>query len=216
MQISTGFEIDAPFEQVWEALLDLDRVAPCVPGAEIEERVDETTARGRFRVRLGPVTANYRGTITIEEADRERGDVVLRGQGQDTAAGGTATMVIHNHLAGNGETTAVQMETDLKLTGRAAQIGGRRSILQSVADRMVGEFATALRQELSGPQTAPAAPQRDAPERDAPERDAPEPLDAAPLLRGVAADNARYVAGAALLAACVGGALAVRRRRDRG
>ncbi len=215
MQISTGFEIDAPFEQVWDALLDLDRVAPCVPGAEIEERVDETTARGRFRVRLGPVTANYRGTIAIEEADRERGDVVLRGQGQDTAAGGTATMVIHNHLAGNGGTTAVQMETDLKLTGRAAQIGGRRSILQSVADRMVGEFATALREELSGGAAAAEAPPSQA-SQEAPERPAPDALDAGSLLRGVAADNVRYVVGAALLAGCVVGALVARRRRGTG
>lgn len=202
MQISTGFEIDAPFEEVWEALLDLERVAPCVPGADLEERVDGSTARGRFRVRLGPVSATYRGTIAIDSADRERGDVVLRGNAQDTAGGGMATMVIHNHLVGAEGRTAVRMETDITLTGKAAQIGGRRSILQSVADRMVGDFASALRQELSGAPNSSETP-------------APEPLEAGSLVRGVVADHAR-VASVALVALCLGVVAIARLRGARG
>jgi carbon monoxide dehydrogenase subunit G len=202
MQISTGFEIDAPFEEVWAALLDLGRVAPCVPGAEIEERIDDSHARGLFRVRLGPVSASYRGTIAIESADRESGDVVLRGDARDTSGGGNATMVIRNHLAGENGRTAVQMDTEVTLTGRAAQIGGRRSILQSVADRMVGDFASALQRELAGGARTAEPP-------------APAPLEAAPLVRGVAADHARVVAAslAALGLALV--AVVARRRRTR-
>jgi carbon monoxide dehydrogenase subunit G len=212
MQISTRFEIEAPFDEVWDILLDLDRVAPCVPGAEIEERIDESTARGRFRLRLGPVTASYRGTISIDEIDRERGEVVLRGLATDTSAGGTAEMVVHNHVVGENGTTSVRMDTDLKLTGRAAQFGGRRSMMQSIADRMVGQFAAALREELSTPgSTGRAQPEHvggaAAREPPAPE---PEPLDAGPLLRGLVADHVPIVAGGCLLAGFVAGLLAGR------
>jgi carbon monoxide dehydrogenase subunit G len=203
MQISTGFEVDAPFQQVWEALLDLERVAPCVPGAQIEERIDAATARGRFRVRLGPVGATYRGTITIDEADRESGNVVLRGQGNDTGAGGTATMVVRNHVRGTNGTTTVQMDTDVTLTGRAAQLGGRRSIMQSVADRMVDEFAAALRDELSGAEAAPPAGK------------AAPPLDGGRLLRGLAGDHVAVVAGTCVVAGVAAGVLLVRMRGRR-
>jgi carbon monoxide dehydrogenase subunit G len=213
MQISTGFEIDAPFDEVWDVLLDLERVAPCVPGAEIEERIDESTARGRFRVRLGPVTASYRGTIRIEEVDRDRGEVVLRGQGTDTAAGGTAEMVVHNRVVSENGRTAVQIDTDLKLSGRAAQFGGRRSMMQSIADRMVGQFAAELRNELSAsertgrPREAAQVEGGTVHERPAPE---PEPLEAGLLLRGLAADHVPLVAAVCLLAGFGAGLLAGR------
>jgi uncharacterized protein len=213
MQISTRFEIEAPFDDVWDILLDLDRVAPCVPGAEIEERIDESSARGRFRLRLGPVTASYRGTISIEEVDRERGEVVLRGHATDTSAGGTAEMVVCNHVAAENGKTSVQIDTDLKLTGRAAQFGGRRSMMQSIADRMIGQFAAALREELSTPKASasrePSADVGDAAIREPPSPQ-PEPLDAAPLLRGLAADHVSIVAGGCLLLGFVAGLLAGR------
>jgi uncharacterized protein len=207
MQISTGFEIDAPVEQVWDALLDLERVAPCVPGAEIEERIDDASARGRFRVRLGPVTASYRGKITIAEADRERRQVVLRGEGSETGAGGTATMVVHNYVTEENGRTQVRMDTDVTLTGRAAQLGGRRSMLQSVADRMVDQFAAALARELSEERPPEAPPEAEPP--------AAEPLDAGRMLGTAASDHVVAVAVACVLAGLAAGLLAMRIRGRR-
>lgn len=236
MLISTGFEIDAPFDAVWDALLDLERVAPCLPGAQIEERVDDSTARGRFRVKLGPVTASYRGTLVIEGADRERGEVVLRGQATDTSAGGTAAVVIHNHVArADGGATSVRMDTDVKLTGRAAQLGGRASMMQAIADRMVGQFAAALREELDGstPEESPGAVAAGAPAANAPPAGVPaasaapvsasagarsresEPLDVRSLARDLLADNLLPVAGACVAIGAILGVTFERARRGR-
>jgi uncharacterized protein len=140
MRISTGFEIEAPFEAVWEVLLDLECVAPCVPGATVGHRVDESTARGRFRVKLGPVTASYRGTIAITEVDLDSGDVVLRAQASETAGGGDRRRRHSELRHGCERDTTVLMDTDLRLTGSAAQFGGRRSVMQSIADRRVSQF----------------------------------------------------------------------------
>jgi uncharacterized protein len=229
MRILNDFTVDAPFEDVWDLLLDLERVAPCVPGAQIDERVDDRAARGRFKVKLGPVTATYKGTIKIAEADRRTGDVVLRGEGTETTASGTAAMVVRNRVADEDGVTRVSMDTDLKVTGRAAQFGGRASLMQSVADRMVREFAAALRSELAGNGTVPAAETSPSPASSPsgaaatvaagrpteppsprPAR-ADEPLDAGPLLRGLLAERIGFVAAACLGAGFVLGFLVARR-----
>jgi carbon monoxide dehydrogenase subunit G len=229
MRILNDFTVEAPFDDVWDLLLDLDRVAPCVPGAQIDERVDDRAARGHFKVKLGPVTATYKGTIQIAEADRRTGDVVLRGEATETTASGTAAMVVRNRVADEDGVTRVSMDTDLKITGRAAQFGGRASLMQSVADRMVRDFAAALRSELAGngtvpaddtspraassPSGAPSTVPAGSPTEPPPSRPARagEPLDAGSLLRGLLAERIEVVAAACLGAGFILGLFVARR-----
>lgn len=206
MRIDNVFAIDAPADRVWSALLDLERVAPCMPGAQIEGRVPdiEEAYQGRFRIKVGPVSAAYRGRIEIASRDDVSREVVLRGSGSDTG-GGTATATISSRVLEQEGTSEVHMTTDLDVTGRLAQFGGRSSLSQSVADRVVGQFAERLRQELSGESTATAVPGvEDATDRPAggrPEPDEAEALDAMSVVRDVVGEQLRQPVVVAALAA---------------
>jgi carbon monoxide dehydrogenase subunit G len=151
MEIKNAFTIEAPYREVWDALLDVERVAPCMPGAQIEERLDDAAYNGRFRIKVGPVTAAYRGRIEIAERDDDRGVVVMRGSGNDASGAGTANAVITSTVTDRGDHTEVEMVTELDVTGRVAQFGGRGSMMQSIADRMVNQFADRLRKDLLSP-----------------------------------------------------------------
>jgi hypothetical protein len=148
MRIDNSFAVDAPVERVWDTLVDLKRVAPCMPGAELADGDETAGYEGRFRIKVGPVSTAYRGRIEITRRDDARREVVLRGSGSDTG-GGTATAVISGKVADRNGSSQVHISTELDVTGRLAQFGGRKSLSQSVADRIVGQFAERLRQELS-------------------------------------------------------------------
>lgn len=225
MRIDSRFTIDAPAERVWSALLDLERVAPCMPGAQIDPRGDdsEDTYHGRFRIKVGPVSAAYRGRIEIANRDEVGRIVVLRGSGSD-AGGGTATATIASEVVEVEGGSEVRMTTDLDVTGRLAQFGGRSSLSQSVADRIVGQFAERLRQQLAGDAeeidgTAMRAPAGGSAAGDAPAPGAvraagPSPgppggeqLDALAFARGMVVEGLQRPRAAVALAAL--GALAV-------
>src|ERR687883_1114547 len=124
MKLENEFTVDVPVEDVWSVLLDLERVTPCLPGAALtEESGDEY--KGEMKVRLGPVSQEYEGTVKIEEADESEHRAVLKADGKDARGQGTASASITStlHEENGGDNTRVRVETDMQVTGRAAQFG---------------------------------------------------------------------------------------------
>jgi carbon monoxide dehydrogenase subunit G len=148
MKLENEFTVDVPVVDVWDVLLDLERVTPCLPGAALtEESGDEY--KGEMKVRLGPVSQEYEGTVKIEEADESAHRAVIRADGKDARGQGTASATITSTLQdeGNGS-TKVHVETDMQLTGRAAQFG--RGVQQDVAEKLLKRFAECLENEIMG------------------------------------------------------------------
>jgi uncharacterized protein len=129
-------------------LLDLERVTPCLPGAALTEE-SGNEYKGEMKVRLGPVSQEYEGTVKIEEADESERRAVLKANGKDARGQGTASATITSTLQdeGNGS-TRVRVETDMQLTGRAAQFG--RGVQQDVAEKLLNRFAECLENEIMG------------------------------------------------------------------
>lgn len=149
MKINNEFTVSVPIQQAWDVMLDLQKIAPCLPGAAIQEEKGDGEYDGTMKVKIGPITANYKGTVKIEEADEENHRAVLQATGRDARGQGTASATIVSTLQEDGgNTTKVSVETDMKLTGRAAQFG--RGIAQDVATKMLTQFAECLEREISG------------------------------------------------------------------
>ncbi len=148
MKINNEFTVSAPIGQAWEAMLDLERIAPCLPGAAIQEEKGDGEYDGTMKVKIGPITANYKGTVRYEETDEANHRAVLQATGRDARGQGTASATITSTLQEEGDSTRVSVETDMKLTGRAAQFG--RGIAQDVATKMLNRFAECLEEEIAG------------------------------------------------------------------
>ena len=148
MKLENEFTVEVPVEDVWEVLLDLERVTPCLPGAALTEE-SGNEYKGEMKVRLGPVSQEYEGTVKIEEADESEHRAVLKANGKDARGQGTASATITSTLQdeGNGS-TKVRVETDMQLTGRAAQFG--RGVQQDVAEKLLNRFAECLENEIMG------------------------------------------------------------------
>jgi carbon monoxide dehydrogenase subunit G len=159
MKLEQSFEVQAPIAHVWEALIDLERVAPCLPGAAITGRDEDGTYHGTFQVKLGPATAAYRGTIKIEEADETTHRATLKARGTDKRGQGGASATIVNTLSEHEGGTRVDAVTDFSITGRLAAFG-RGGMMQDISNRMMRDFATCLQSSL-GDQTAAATPTGD-------------------------------------------------------
>jgi len=149
MKINNEFTVGVPIQQAWDVMLDLQKIAPCLPGAAIQEEKADGEYDGTMKVKIGPITANYKGTVKVEEADEENHRAVLQATGRDARGQGTASATIVSTLQEEGgDSTKVNVETDMKLTGRAAQFG--RGIAQDVATKMLNQFAECLEREISG------------------------------------------------------------------
>ncbi|WP_405769664.1 SRPBCC family protein [Actinacidiphila glaucinigra] len=213
MELHHEFGVPVPVADAWRALLDIERVAPCMPGATVEE-YDGETVRGTVKVKVGPVTVTYRGTAVFEERDGTAHRVVLAARGKEVRGQGTARATVTGTLTEKDGATVVSVTTDLAVTGRPAQFG--RGVMAEVGDRIIGRFADCLAGRLAAPQ-APAGEEDAA--KDAAE-DAPlvpaghedEPLD---LLRVAGAPLAKRAAAAGLVAAAAGAAVVVLLRRRR-
>jgi carbon monoxide dehydrogenase subunit G len=156
MKMEQTFEVQAPLEQVWSALLDLERVAPCLPGAAITGHDEEGTYRGTFSVKLGPMTAAYNGTIKIEDVDEAAHRATLAAKGTDKRGQGGATATIVNTLSEHEGGTRVEAVTDFNITGRLAQFG-RGGIMEDVSNRLLRDFAACLSTRLGEPSAPEAA-----------------------------------------------------------
>ena len=152
MELDTSFSVVAPIDTVWKILLDFDRVAGSVPGAEILERPSDDTLKVGMKVKLGPVTMQYKGTVNIIELDESQHRAVFGGKAQETRGQGTADGGATMLLTQDGDTTTGTVHAELNLSGKAAAMG--KSVINSVTQQMVELFASNLQQmveeELSG------------------------------------------------------------------
>lgn len=158
MKLENSFTVAAPIDQTWETLLDIERVASCLPGAKIEPSDEDGVFKGAMKIKLGPMTVDYRGTAKFQDVDEDTHTASIAVQAREAKGQGTAAAVISNQLEPTDGGTRVVATTDLKITGRQAQFG--RGIMEDVASSMMGEFSKRLETEIqSGPATAkqPAA-----------------------------------------------------------
>lgn len=147
MKLTNEFVIRAPVEQVWPVLLDIERVAPCLPGASISN-YENDEYHGVIEVRLGPISARYSGIVAIESADEVARQVVMRARGKEVRGQGTATAMITSAITKTEDGAQIVVETDLQISGPAAQFG--RGVMQSVSAKLMNEFANRLARELDG------------------------------------------------------------------
>jgi carbon monoxide dehydrogenase subunit G len=147
MKLENEFTVPAPIEQAWEVLLDVERVAPCLPGAAIEGS-DGDSHKGTMTIKIGPITARYTGTVKIEEADEAARRAVMRAQARDSRGQGTAGATITSTMQEVEGGTRVHVETDLRVTGPAAQFG--RGVMQDVSAKLMGRFADCLAEQMAG------------------------------------------------------------------
>jgi uncharacterized protein len=155
MKLEQTFEVQAPVDEVWAALNDLERVAPCLPGATITGRDEDGTYHGTFQVKIGPATAAYNGTIRIEDADEAARTATLKARGTDKRGQGGASATIVNTLSEHEGGTRVAAVTDFTITGRLASFG-RGGMMEDISNRLMHDFATCLQTRLAGPEEAAA------------------------------------------------------------
>ncbi|MFF8942002.1 SRPBCC family protein [Streptomyces sp. NPDC014864] len=218
MELHHEFTVPVPVDDAWRALLDIEGIAPCLPGATVES-YDGKTVNGTVKVKVGPVTVTYKGTAVFEEQDEADRRIVLLANGRETRGPGTARATVTSTLEERDGGTTVSVRTDLTVTGRPAQFG--RGVLAEVGDRLVGQFAQCLSRRLT--ETTPEAPGEEATGEGAPGEKAPgrrttepeaEPLDLLRTAGAPVAKRAAVVAGAvAVVVLAIAGVRRLRRRR---
>jgi len=155
MEMDHSFTVPVPPARAWEVLLDVERIAPCMPGATVEE-FDGEVVTGRIKVKVGPVSLTYRGTAKFTERDPDAHVIVLDASGKETRGAGTASATVRASLEpeSGGEATTVSMHTTMNVTGRPAQFG--RGVMVEVGGKLVEQFAQNLRQQIIGDGAAAA------------------------------------------------------------
>ncbi|OJU84442.1 MAG: hypothetical protein BGO11_09735 [Solirubrobacterales bacterium 70-9] len=196
MELKDTFTVDVPPERLWEVLTDVERIAPCVPGFELEE-VEEPDYRGRMKIKVGAIQMQYDATITFAERDDAARRAVLKVKGKERRGPGAVDATTTAILSGDGGQTTASMVTEVQVTGRIAQFG--RGIIADVSSRLTEKFVANLEQQVLAPAGSAAEPEEavnapGAEERAAspppPPQAAGEPLDlaavgAVPVLKRV-------------------------------
>ena len=160
MQLDHEFTVPVPAAQAWPVLLDIDRIAPCMPGATVT-KVDGDDFEGTVKVKVGPITVTYGGSASFLEKDESDRRAVIEARGRETRGSGTATARVTAQLFDQGDSTRVVVNTDLSVTGKPAQFG--RGVMNDVGGKLLGRFADCLAGQLAGqPAVAPAAAPADA------------------------------------------------------
>jgi carbon monoxide dehydrogenase subunit G len=146
MELTNDFRVDVPVPEAWKVLTDVERIAPMLPGAQLQE-VEGDEYRGVVKVKVGPITAQYKGAATFVERDEEAGRVVLKASGRDTRGQGNATALITAVMSPeDGGGTKVSVVTDLTVTGKVAQFG--RGVMAEVSAKLMGQFVDALAADI--------------------------------------------------------------------
>lgn len=149
MELDHEFTVPVPVEQAWPVLLDVERVAPCMPGATLDS-IEGDDFTGRLKVKVGPVTVTYRGTAGFTQKDEQAHRVTIEGSGKEARGSGTASATVEAQLHDEGQSTRVTVNTNLQVTGRPAQFG--RNVMSEVGTKLIGKFADCLASELAGPE----------------------------------------------------------------
>jgi carbon monoxide dehydrogenase subunit G len=145
VQLENSFTVPVPVDEAWRVLLDIERIAPCMPGAALDS-VEGDSFTGRVKVKLGPINLTYQGKASFVEKDEAAHRAVIDGRGKDQRGNGTAAALITAQLKGEGNTTRVDVVTDLNITGRPAQFG--RGVMTDVGNKLLGQFADKLAAQL--------------------------------------------------------------------
>ena len=179
MEISKSFVVKAPKAAVWDFLTDPYKVAKCLPGAAVTEKVDDQTYTGTMTVKVGPVTASYRGKLRFERLDEAAGEAELAASGQETRGKGGADMRMKSRVIEKSPAeTEVTVVSDVNVMGVLAQFG--RGMIQDVSDQLFGKFSEAMRRELETPAAAVPEPAPVAPPPPV-VSNGPAPVSAAPV-----------------------------------
>jgi uncharacterized protein len=171
VHIENDFTVQAPIERVWTFLLDVEKVAPCMPGAELTEVVDDHTWKGKTNIKVGPVSLSFAGTVVMEERDDVAHHVKLSAKGMEQRGKGAASAAVVSQLEQVDGGTKVSMETDLTITGAVAQYG--RGMMQDISQRLTREFAQCLETNILAGEASAATEAAD-PGSGADERDRPD------------------------------------------
>jgi len=145
VDLTNEFRVGVPVEQAWAVLTDVERIAPCMPGAQLQE-IEGDEYRGVVKVKVGPITAQYKGAARFVEQDEAGHRAVLRAEGRETRGQGNANATITAQLEPDGDGTKISVTTDLTITGRVAQFG--RGVLADVSAKLLGQFADCLESKL--------------------------------------------------------------------
>ena len=146
MELSNEIEVNAPIEEVWDAFNTPERIAPCLPGAELQE-VEGDNFKGAVKIKVGPITAQYKGIATYQEKDESSKRVVIKGDGRDTRGAGNASALITAQLSEvSSNVTNVKVLTELTITGKVAQFG--RGAISDVSGKLMTQFANNLEEIL--------------------------------------------------------------------
>ena len=145
MEIADSFRVSTPIGATWKVLLDIEGIAPCLPGAQLQE-VDGDEYKGIVKVKVGPITAQYKGTATLTEVDEAQHKIVLDASGRDTRGQGNAKATIVVTMNEDGAGTLVEVVTDLSITGKVAQFG--RGVLDDVSSKLLRQFVENLERDV--------------------------------------------------------------------
>lgn len=165
MKLENEFRVDVPVEEAWRVLLDVERIAPCMPGAQLQA-VEGDEYRGIVKVKVGPITAQYKGAARITEVDDANHRAVIRAEGRDTRGQGNASATVTATLQRDGDGTRVSIDSDVTITGKVAQFG--RGVIADVSGKLLDQFVACLERDVlsAPPETSthpgPAAPESDA------------------------------------------------------
>jgi carbon monoxide dehydrogenase subunit G len=208
MQLEHRLSVPAPIDVVWPALLDPERVAPCVPGATLTG-VDGETFTGTVKVKVGPITLLYKGTGTFTETDEQGRRAVLKADAKDTRGNGTVKATVTLTLTDEGDHTTGTVATDLSITGKPAQFG--RGMIADVGGKIIEQFAACLSEKLAvaEPESAPASAGQPAVEPAE-----TEPLDLVQYARSSALKRVGPVVAVAMLVLVLGAVVRRLRSRD--
>src|SRR5215831_15802806 len=190
MEFDNSFEVPLPPAEAWKVLLDIERIAPCMPGAELTEVVDQSTYKGKINVRLGPVALTFAGIVKFEQIDGQAYTARVAAQGTDAKGrgGANAASVFRIEPAGGG--SKVLVHTNLALSGAVAQYGRGVGIIQATAAQLMNQFAARLKQQLAqehpaavnaASTSAPAQPAAASAQPAAPSAPPPPPPPAKPI-----------------------------------
>lgn len=152
MRFENSFDVEAPIEEVYETLLDLEKVAPAMPGAQVTDHISDDEYKVAIKVKLGPMTMNYRGDVLVKDKDPQEHRATMHVKAREARGQGNATADVTMRLAPKDGGTHATIEADVQLAGKAAAMG--RGLIEDVSGKLVDQFATNLQQMLAGAQAA--------------------------------------------------------------
>ncbi len=157
MRLENSFDVPVAPAEAWRILTDVERIAPCVPGARLTEVLDDDAYKGTMQVKLGPVSLAFDGKAQFTERDDDAHTAKLRANGRETRNRGTADADVTFALEPQGDGTLVRIETELQLSGPVAQYGRSQGVILSVSEEMIDRFAAALKKDILAAETPGAS-----------------------------------------------------------